>query len=282
MRIVRRRLVVPSELSGIWIDGDDGGRVKVGAFAALAGEDGIWISGTPINEIEIGVVGAGHPGHAAAVFHGIGVGPGFRTGLTLAGRGVPMPLDIARFRVAGFEETGNVHGVATDSDKDVAFDDEGRHGAEILHLFIRHVFAEAFFAVLCVQRNEPAIGRHEVEPVAVHAESAIADEVAALVLPAVVPDLFTAAGVDGEDVIGDGEVENSVDFEGRRFDGGRAYAALLTDAGDAVKPLEGELIEVARVDLSERAEAAARVVAIVGRPSVGGRFEQGLGVEPLG
>ena len=120
--------------------------------------------------------------------------------------------------------------------------------------------------------NQPS-GRQKVEPVAVHADAALADEVAALIFEIVLPDMLAGARVDREDVVGDGEVQNAVHQQRRGLDGRTADAALRTDAGDAVHPLDLQQIDVGLVDLVEIAEAPARVIAVIRRPDVGGRLK---------
>ena len=142
-------------------------------------------------------------------------------------------------------------------------------------------FRQRSFPSLAVERDQPAIGRHEVEPVAVHAEAAIAHQVAALILPAVVPDLLAGAGVERPGMVGNGEVEDAVDHQRSGFDGGVADAALRADIGDAVEPGEREAADVGGVDLGERAEAPAGIIAVVGGPGVDRRLEEQLRVEAL-
>ena len=104
--------MIPDELAGIGIEGDDGGGVEIAAGPALSGEDGVGVAGAPVEEIEFGVVSAGHPRHAAAVLHGCRVGPAIGVGLRSLARGVgvPVPLNVAGFGIAGLEEARhNVH-----------------------------------------------------------------------------------------------------------------------------------------------------------------------------
>ena len=66
--VVRRDLKVPLQFSSVGVESDDGFGPEICAGPALAGEDGIGVSGGPVEEIELGIVCAGHPRHAAAVF----------------------------------------------------------------------------------------------------------------------------------------------------------------------------------------------------------------------
>src|SRR5437899_224116 len=105
------------------------------------------------------------------------------------------------------------------------------------------------------------VGRFDVEPVFVHGDSAMTD-VVAFGFALVVPDLAAEFRVDGPDVVGRSEVHDAVYDERRGFENA---------SRSAINPGEGERVDVAGVDLIERAVAAAGVVAVVGGPSVGGR-----------
>ncbi len=71
--IVWRRLEIPDELSGIGVQRHNRAGVQIVAGAAFAGEHGIGVAGAPVKQIESGVVGSGHPGHAAAVKNRVAV-----------------------------------------------------------------------------------------------------------------------------------------------------------------------------------------------------------------
>src|SRR6185436_10720979 len=81
-------------------------------------------------------------------------------------------------------------------------------------------------------------------------------------LPLEVPDLAAGPRVDRPHVIGNRYVGNAVDDERRTLD--------RTGAGrrQPVAPGKTEVLDVVGVDLGERAEPPAGVVAVVGRPSV--------------
>src|SRR5437762_9158704 len=85
MHVVWRRLEIPYELPRVRIQRHDGTGVKIVAGPLLAREHRIGIARAPIEQVELGVIRAGHPRHAATVQHSVGVlGPRFRT--RLAGR----------------------------------------------------------------------------------------------------------------------------------------------------------------------------------------------------
>jgi len=144
----------------------------------------------------------------------------------------------------------------------VVVDYHRRHGGEVLKLLVGDLFAPALLAGVRVEGDKPSVGAHEVEPVAVHADAAVADEVAAVVDPIVLPEELALARVDGENVVGDGEVEDSVDQQRRGLDHRVADAALRTDAADLVGPGGGQRGDVGGVDLGERAVASSGVIAL--------------------
>jgi hypothetical protein len=88
------------------------------------------------------------------------------------------------------------------------------------------------------------------------------------------PDHVTAAGIDGPDLIWDGEIENAVDEQRRRLD--------LSSLIGLEDPGWSEPVNVLRVDLSEGAVAAPGVVAVVARPSVRAGMEEVRGLRTLG
>ncbi len=101
----------------------------------------------------------------------------------------------------------------------------GRSGGEVLHLLVGYFFSPALFAVVRIERNEPAIRRQKVQPVAVHAHAAIPYQVSALVYPVVVPQLQAGACIQRIHVIGNREVEDSVHQQRRGLDIGLAHTA---------------------------------------------------------
>ena len=279
MRVMRGGLEIPGHLAGVRIEGDDGAGVKVVALAALSGEDGIRVAGAEVVEIEFRIVGARHPGHAAAVFHGVFVGPRFRALFADARGGVPVPLGFAGLGVAGFEVARDVERIATGADDDVVADHDGRGGGEVFEAHVADFDMPALFAGFRVEADEVIVRGFEVEPIAIHAEAAAADVDAALRFPLVVPELTAGAGVDGPGVVGNGEVEHAVDFKRRGFHGDAA--GRVGTHVDAVDPGERERAHVRGGDLLEGAEAAAGIIAVVGRPGVGGEFFEFGGVEAL-
>ena len=128
---------------------------KIIAFAALAGADGVRISGGHIDQIEIGIVSGRLPRHAAAVLCvRIIIGPGIVARVAgLLRRGVPLPLQVAGFGIARFEKALHVERIAADADDDVIADDERRVGGKVVVLHVGDLFVPAFLAGSGIERD---------------------------------------------------------------------------------------------------------------------------------
>ena len=219
MSVVRRGLVIPGDLSGFDIDGDDGTRIQVVAIAASAGGVGRRrIAGAHDVEMRVGIVRTRNPHVAAAVPRGIEVRPGLQTGIALLHRHrVELPLHIAGLGIERLQISGLVEVVAG-PDQDVIADDDRRGRGEILQVEIGDVFVPDFLAGLGVQANQNIVGRFHVETVVPHAEPAIADVGAAARLPDVVPDFVAVARIHRPGVVGSRDVNDAVDLQRGTFD----------------------------------------------------------------
>src|ERR1019366_4753800 len=118
-------------------------------------------------------------------------------------------------------------------------------------------------------------------------------------LPEVMPQLFAGMRVDGPSVIRRGEVENAIQHQRRGFDLQAAETGFPAGYGGHIRtqpangctegwacrrpvnPRQRHLFDVELVDLPERAEPAARVIAVVSGPCIGGRLKQLSRVEYL-
>ena len=118
-----------------------------------------------------------------------------------------------------------------------------------------------------------AIGGFHVEPVAIHAEASIADGAAGAGRVTIVPDLTAGTRVNGPRVVGGGEVEDAVDHQRRGFDGdgcgataspsgSAASTGCVGTSSEARHPEYREVVDVGRIDLLERTEAAGGVIAV--------------------
>ena len=107
------------------------------------------------------------------------------------------------------------------------------------------------------------IGRGEEEPALVHGHAAMADVLAHGGGMIEVPDHVAGSGIDGPDIVGHGEVENSINQQRRGFD--------LCGLIGLKRPGEAKVLHIVRTDLRKTAVPPAGVVAVVsGQLSVEG------------
>ena len=95
VRVVRRGLEVPRHPPGVRVEGDDRRRVEVGTLACVAPVHRIGIARGHINQVQLGVIRDRRPRHAAAVLHGVRIGPGVGAGFARTWCRVPLPLNLA-------------------------------------------------------------------------------------------------------------------------------------------------------------------------------------------
>ena len=179
VHVVWRRLKIPDKLPGVGIQGHDGASEEIVAGAPLACEHGIGIARAPIQQVELRVIRSGHPRHAASVEDGVGVvGPRFRARLAGVRIGVPAPLDRSGLRIQGLKETPNIRNIPGHADDHVIAYNQRRHCREVTELWIGELDDPANAAILGIETDQMRVGRSKVEPILVHAQSAIADVVA--------------------------------------------------------------------------------------------------------
>src|SRR2546425_9243533 len=79
VRVVRRELVVPTKLSRVGIDGNHRSGVKIVPPTHIAEQIRTGISGSPVEQVQLGTVRSSEPRRTAAMLPGI-AGPGLTTG----------------------------------------------------------------------------------------------------------------------------------------------------------------------------------------------------------
>src|SRR6266700_3250651 len=115
----------------------------------------------------------------SSVEDGVGVvGPRFRARLAGVRIGVPAPLDRSGLRIQGLKETPNIRNIAGHADDHVIAYNQRRHCREVTELWIGELDDPANAAILGIETDQMRVGRSKVEPILVHAQSAIADVVA--------------------------------------------------------------------------------------------------------
>ena len=180
--VVGRDLKVPGDLAGVDVQRNDGAGPEIVAFAALAGHYWIGIAGAEVIKMQVGIVGAGHPGHAAAVAHGV-LHQARSPSRDRPSSGARVHHFHCTAPVSGsrdFEESGDIERVAAGADNDMVANDDGRGRREVFLLHVGDLDVPAFFAGFGIERDEVVVGGFEEQPVAVHADAAVADVDAAL------------------------------------------------------------------------------------------------------
>src|SRR5205823_2300907 len=162
--------------------------------------------------------------------------------------GVPAPLEIPGFRIARFEEAGDIQRIAADSDNHAIPDDERRRGREVLLLDVGNLNAPAHLAAILVERDQIAVWGDEEQPVPINPRAAIADVDSTLGFPMEMPQLPAGSRIDGPGVIRHGEVQDAVDLQRSRFD---LYSCGRNQGTEvaAVDPGERQAADISRIDL---------------------------------
>src|ERR1700677_4649812 len=73
VRVMRRRLEIPGELTRIHIESHDGGGIEVVAFARRAGKGRSWVGRSEVVEMQLRIVASRKPRAPASVPHGVKV-----------------------------------------------------------------------------------------------------------------------------------------------------------------------------------------------------------------
>ena len=256
------------------VDGEHRVRVEVVAEPHVAVPVRAGVAGAPVDEVEVGVVGAGDPARRAAGAPRL-AGPGLVVGMVGAGNGPRAPREVAGRRVVGVDEAADAELAAGDARHDLALDDEGRGGLAV---------ARAVVGDLAVPHQVAGarVDGHEVRVEGAHVEGVAEDGHPAVVPPAadaqvvgqgvvVAPVLAPGGGVDGDDVARRlGDEHHPVDHQRRRLG--------PVELRDLVGPLQLEPADVAVVDLVEPAVALGVEGARVHQPVLGlvGRVQQAL------
>src|SRR5687768_13636104 len=104
-------LEVPGDLAGSGLERDDAIRIKIRALSCLSIEVGCGIADTPVDEIEVGIVGAGHPRGASSEFPAVPQ-PGLVPLFARPGDSVKAPPELTRLPLIGNDVTA-VGGIPT-------------------------------------------------------------------------------------------------------------------------------------------------------------------------
>ena len=258
---------MPLEFAGVGVESEDAIGIEIVARAAAAVEIGPGVAGGPVDDIEGGIVRTGGPGGGTAHFGGE-VTPGVRAGFAFAGDGPEAPGFFPGVGVERSDEAALAATAAGDADEDAVFDGEGGDGGGVAvgERGVGDVENQA--AGAAVQGDEMAVGGGEVDLVAEDGEAAV-DAGPFGSLGAVVPDLASIAGIEGDHLVGVRDVHEAVVDDGGDL---QPFGAV-----EAVDPFGDEVFGVGGGDLVERRVAGGGVVAVVGEPVGVGGFADGGG-----
>ena len=270
--IARERLAVPAKLAGVGIDGHPGDRVEVVRHVAVGiGAPRIdavprgRLAGAPDDGVRHGVVAAGVPRRGAtdARFPRRWVGPGRPRRVIRAGRDdVEGPEDLAIFGAHRDDAARVAAGVGSRHGRgDLAVRPDRVGGEALLQRLVRDLRAPEFLARREVEGHGGAVA-HVDEHLAVvdhrrTAHGAVGDR-RALVGGRELPDRRAVRRVEGDDA-GLGGHEHDAVPHGRAALEGLAVAHVAN-------PGDLEVLDVARVDLVQRAVAGLGAVAAELRP----------------
>src|ERR1700687_2420924 len=162
-KIVGRELEIPFEFAGLGIQGEYAIGIEIIAGPRPAIEIRSWVAGSPVQRIEFGIVGAGHPGGAAAAQIGL-PGPTGRAELAGAGYGPETPHLLTGLRIEGRDEPANAVVAAGCADENFAVHDEGSAGGAVVFvaLGVRDVPEE--MAGAHIQAEQMSVVRFQEDP----------------------------------------------------------------------------------------------------------------------
>ena len=262
VRVMWRELEMPLELARVGIDRHQAARVQIvaGAHVAIHARPGV--ARAPIDQVQIGIVGSGDPCGPAAALPRV-ARPGISARLAFGRNGVKAPGAFTRLRIVGVNEATNTVFAAGDAENDEIFHGERREREAVAFAVVHGRDVPDDVAGFRVQSNHMRVERAKENFVAKNRQAAIDAPAAganvrrerALVLP----NGPAGARVEREGaVVLAGSVENAIHDERRGFEFSAGHRLI--------RPLRDERARIGRVDLIQRAEAAAGVVAGIHEP----------------
>ena len=282
--IVRRVLESPQELAGIGIQGDGavGPQVVARAIGVIPVRTGI--GRAPDDDVEFGVIGARHPGGAAAGLPGaVVVLPGFVTRLARPRNGVGAPDFLAGVHVQRRDPAAHAKLGAGHAGQHHVLDDQRRVGDDLGDAGVGHLGFPQQAAVVLVEGENAAVDHRAQNLVAVQGDAAVVDTAAGdagrpvlVGLGIVLPHQhgLAAAHVQlGDDAPAAGDVQEAVFRDGRAFQAGEREddrrGAAAVDVADGPGERHLQVRDVGLVDLREAREAVRLIIAVVIDPVAG-------------
>ena len=159
---MRSELEMPARRAGVPVQRDQGAGVQVVAGARVAVPIRPRIVDAPINQVELGIVGARHPGGSTAGLPRV-TGPGFVAGFARPRDCPKAPCPPARLRIVGIHEASHARLAAANAHHHFAANGERRHRHAIARLVVGHLCGPPFLPALDVERHQIAIERGDVQ-----------------------------------------------------------------------------------------------------------------------
>ena len=172
---------------------------------------------------------------------------------------------------------GNVQIVTAHADHDFVLHNNRRDRTVIELVEVADLFVPALASVLDVQRHQVAVRSFVIQPVAINRRASIADVNPAFRLPDVVPDLASRTSVERPHVVRRGQIDDAIHLQRRPFDRAGVAAAARVHSID---PPQTQRADVAVVDLRQRTEPAAGVIAVIAWPRIRAGIQELRGIEP--
>ena len=266
--VVRRELVVPLQRAGVGIQRDDRIGIQVGALPRIRIPVRAGIAGAEVQEIQLGVVRAGHPDRSSAVLPGVAVRwPCEVARFTRSRHGVEPPDLFSALRVERGDETADPVLAAGRADDDLVVDDERRNGQRVAELRFRQRDVPDRLADLRVDRDEMPVDRTHEQRIAEDRQTAIDAPTAhsreRRQARRVHPEHAPRRGVERDDVVRRKHgVHDAVDDEGGRLE----FLCRLGGTACLEDPLQLEVPDVPWGDLGEQTVAVAGKIPRVGQP----------------
>ena len=266
VHLVREELEVPDDLAGLRPDREDRRGVEVVA-RPHGGIPRPGVAGAPVGEIELGIVGAGDPGRAAAAQVRVAGRPRVVPLLAGAGNRVGAPQELAGLGIAAVDEAAHAELGAGDAGDQHAVGDLRRAGHREAFLPLDDLLLPDLLAGLLVERDDVRVER-AAEYLAVVDRRALVRDAAAhharggrIELDRRAPDLLAGGDVDRDRELGVGDEHDAVVDE--------RLPLLAVVAGQRRAPDRHQALHVRLVDLLQRAVAVLVIAHPVGEHVVG-------------
>ena len=224
--VVRCELEVPLHLPGVGVERHHRVGVEVVAHAHGAVVVGSWVSSAPVDQIQLGVVGAGHPGGRPAPAPRI-ARPCPAVGVVGAGGRVETPLALARVDVVGVHEPAYPVLATRNAAEDLVADNQRRRRLAVAGLGLLSLGLPHHTAGLGVERHHMCVERNHDDAVTPDGHTPVVSPAAEdhVVRELVLVSPVGAAGrrVDRDDGAGRlGDIHHAIDHQRRRSRPGRA------------------------------------------------------------